>query len=109
LRIYEVSLANLRVWSCEPTSLVLRTYEFHYRDRGGAEADLVLELPGGNVIAVEVKASTSFQAAHFKNLLTLRDRLGHRFLMGVVLNTGSHGYRYADRLIGLPVSALWQL
>ncbi|MFT4187755.1 MAG: ATP-binding protein [Aeromicrobium sp.] len=81
---------------------------FRYRDRAGGEIDVILELAGGAVIAIEVKASTSFSAGHFKHLDALRAKLGDRFLAGVVLNTGTQGYQYADRLYGLPVSALWQ-
>lgn len=82
---------------------------FHYRDRAGGEVDLVIELAGGDVIAVEAKASTSFSGHHFNGLRMLRDRLGDRFVAGIVLNTGTKGYRFADRLYGLPISALWEL
>jgi predicted AAA+ superfamily ATPase len=82
---------------------------FHYRDRAGVEVDLVLELSGGRVIAIEVKAASSFRSAQFTGLRKLRDQLGDRFLAGVVLNTGRHGFRLDDRLYGLPVAALWEL
>jgi len=96
-------LLRQQAWTTAPYDL------YHYRDRAGAEVDLILELEGGQVIAIEVKASTSFQASHFQGLKQLRDRLGERFLLGIVLNTGPTGYRYADRLYGLPVSAVWEL
>ena len=96
-------LLRQRGWSAEEFSL------YHYRDSAGAEVDLVLELADGRVIGIEVKASTSFGGAQFKGLVKLRDALGDRFVAGIVLNTGSSGYRYADRLWGLPVSALWEL
>ncbi|RNI21635.1 ATP-binding protein [Flexivirga caeni] len=82
---------------------------FHYRDRSGDEVDLVLEFDDGSVVGVEVKSAMGFTAKQFRGLSRLRDRLGDRFLAGVVLNTGSTGYRYADRLFGAPVSALWDL
>ncbi|MDR1264563.1 MAG: ATP-binding protein [Propionibacteriaceae bacterium] len=96
-------LLRQRTWSATSFDL------FHYRDRAGAEVDLILELDGGQVIAVEVKAATSFQAAHFKSLKVLRDKLGRRLTAGIVLNTGAAGYRFSDRLYGLPISALWRL
>ncbi len=80
---------------------------FHYRDRDGDEVNIVLELDDGSVVGIEVKSSASFSAAQFKGLSRMRDRLGHRFVAGVVLNSGAGGYRYADRLYGAPVSALW--
>lgn len=96
-------LLRQRAWSARPFDL------FHYRDADGDEVDLVLELDDGGVIGVEVKSSTSFAAKQFSGLAKMRDRLGERFIAGVVLNTGSTGYRYADRLYGVPVSALWEL
>jgi predicted AAA+ superfamily ATPase len=81
---------------------------FHYRDRATEEVDLICELDDGHVVAIEVKAATSFSARHFTGLARLRDRLGERFLAGIVLNTGAAGYRYADRLYGAPISALWE-
>jgi predicted AAA+ superfamily ATPase len=81
---------------------------FHYRERNGDEVDLILEFDDGSVVGIEVKAATSFSAQHFKALGRLRERLGRKFLAGVVLNTGTSGYRYAERLYGAPVSALWE-
>jgi len=96
-------LLRQRTWSsCE--------YDlFHYRDLDGDEVDLVVELYDGTVIAIEVKASMSFTAKQFTGLLRMRDRLGDRFRAGIVLNTGTGGYRYAERLFGAPVSSLWTL
>lgn len=33
-----------------------------------------------------------------------RDKVGERFIAGIVLGTASHGYRL---LVGAPISALW--
>lgn len=96
-------LLKQRTWSDEEFEL------FHYRERSGAEVDLVVELADGRVIGIEVKASTTYKGDHFNGLRHLRDRAGDRFLAGFVLSTADAGYRYADRLYGLPVSALWSL
>jgi predicted AAA+ superfamily ATPase len=82
---------------------------YHYRDRDGLEVDAIAELEGGTIIGIEVKASTTFRGDDFNNLRKLRDRLGHRFQAGIVLNTSQSAYTYADRLFGLPVCALWEL
>lgn len=82
---------------------------FHFRDRNGLEVDLVIELDDGRVFGIEVKAARSFKAEHFAGLRQLADRVGDRFLGGIVLNTSDNGYQYADRLWGLPISALWEL
>lgn len=94
-------LLKQRTWSASDHEL------FHYRDRAGTEVDLVLEYDDGSVLGIEVKAATSYNRAQFSNLATLRDRVGERFIAGIVLGTASHGYRYADRLVGAPISALW--
>lgn len=82
---------------------------FHFRDRDGVEVDLVLELDDGRIIAVEVKASSTYRSEHFAGLRFLKDKLGDRFLAGIVVGMSDTGYQFADRLYGLPAAALWQL
>ena len=96
-----VEILRQRVWSAR------RFDVFHYRDRNGDEVDYVLEFDDGSVIGIEVKAAQSFGRKQFAGLTALRDKLGDRFVAGIVLNTGTKGYRYADRLYGAPISALW--
>ncbi len=38
---------------------------------------------------------------------TLTRQLGERFLAGVVLHTGPHVYRLAERIIAAPIAVLW--
>jgi predicted AAA+ superfamily ATPase len=96
-------LLKQRTWSREEFEL------FHYRERTGVEVDLVIELADGRVIGIEVKASSTYKGDYFNGLRHLRDRVGPRFIGGFVLSTADAGYRYSDRLYGLPVSALWSL
>lgn len=79
----------------------------HFRDRSGVEVDLVVERSGGQVIGIEVKSATSVNEADARGLKFLRDRLGDRFLAGVVLYSGSLTGRLSDRIWASPVSALW--
>lgn len=81
---------------------------FHFRDRDGVEVDLIIELGDGRVVGIEVKASSSYRAEQFAGLRFLRSKLGSRFLAGIVLGMSTTGYRYADQMYGLPVSALWE-
>jgi predicted AAA+ superfamily ATPase len=69
-------------WSATPFKL------FHYRDRQGAEVDIIVETPAG-IIAVEVTSTAAATARHFQHLKALRDRLGDEFLAGIVLTTGT--------------------
>lgn len=95
-------LLKQRTWTTTPFEL------FHYRDRTGTEVDLILEYDDGRVVGIEVKSSSSYSGRQFTGLTTLRDQLGDRFVAGIVLGTGSHGYRFSDRLYGAPISSLWQ-
>lgn len=81
----------------------------HYRDRNGLEVDLVIELTDNRYIAIEVKGSASWSGRHFAALKVLRERLGDRLVAGVVLGTAQAAYPFSERLIGLPVAALWEL
>lgn len=96
-------LLRQNTWS----ELQFRVY--HYRDRNGLEVDLVIELADNRYVAIEVKGSASWSGRQFKSLKVLRDRLGDRLLMGIVLSTARNSYPFSDRLLGLPVSALWEL
>ena len=89
-------------WSKTKASL------FHFRDRGGAEVDAILETMDGRVAAVEVKAGTRVDAADLRGLELLRDRLGDRFVHGVVLFTGTIAQDRGDRLRVLPMRELWR-
>lgn len=80
---------------------------FHVRDRDGREVDLLVELPGGRVAGIEVKASSSPTRRDAKHLMWLRDVLGDRFVCGVVLHTGTAVGDVDDRITVLPISALW--
>lgn len=80
---------------------------YHYRDRDGQEVDCVLETPAGQVVGIEVKASASVEAPDFRHLAMVRDKIRDQFTAGVVFYTGSRSLKFGDRLLALPVSALW--
>ncbi|MGH3851525.1 MAG: DUF4143 domain-containing protein, partial [Pseudonocardiaceae bacterium] len=79
----------------------------HFRDRSGVEVDMIIERSDGTVIAVEVKSATSAGSSDAGGLRFLRDRLGPRFTVGVVLHTGPVTARIGDRIWSVPVSGLW--
>lgn len=80
---------------------------YHFRDREQREVDLVIERLDGTLVAVEVKAAASVYARDLRGLEYLRDRLGDRFIGGVVLYTGANTVPFGDRLSAVPISALW--
>lgn len=79
----------------------------HYRDSRGREVDLLIERPDGRIIAVEIKAGATVRPTDAKWLAWLRDLIGDRFEIGLVLYTGSAPLPVANRIVALPLSYLW--
>ncbi len=80
----------------------------HLRTAGGREEiDLLAEMPGGRVAAIEVKASAAVGRRDARHLVWLRDRLGDRFAAGVVLHTGPDVFELDDRVMAAPISTIW--
>jgi predicted AAA+ superfamily ATPase len=83
---------------------------FHVRDaQGRHEVDLLIELAGGHVIAIEVKATSRPVPSMAANLVWLRDQLGDRFVAGLVLHCGPITARYGDRIAAAPIASIWSM
>lgn len=81
----------------------------HFRDRNGPEVDLLVEdRRTGAVAGVEVKLGASPTVRDARHLALLRDGLGERFTVGIVVHTGAHSLPLGERLWAVPVSALWR-
>lgn len=81
---------------------------FHFRDRDGAEVDVILESGDGRVVGVEVKAGATVRAEDLGGLRLLERRLGPDFAAGIVLCTAPQPRHLGGRLWMLPISSLWQ-
>lgn len=84
----------------------VRVQDFHFR-AGTSEVDIVLEGPASSVVGIEIKHADTVGASDFTGLKELRDKLGDRFIRGVVLYTGQQVIPFGDKLFAVPVSALW--
>ncbi len=85
-----------------------RPRAFHLRDRDGDhEIDVLLEGPGGQIVAIEIKSEAAPDLSSARHLIWLRDRLGDQFTLGVVLHTGPRPFRLADRIVALPICMIW--
>ena len=93
-------LAKQATWTDRPISLA------HYRDRDQREVDVVIGR-GRQVAGIEVKATATPRPGDARHLAYLRDRLGDRFTLGVVLHTGHQHLVLGDRLIAAPIATLW--
>ena len=59
------------------------------------------------MVGFEVKATASPLKTDAWHLVGLRDRLGDRFVAGVLFHTGPRVYILEERIIAAPISALW--
>ena len=81
---------------------------FHYRDKNGDhEVDIVLEGPGGRIVGIEVKASSSAEARDFSGLIKLAKASGKNFVLGVLLHDHDVIVPFGDKMFSAPVSCLW--
>ncbi len=78
----------------------------HFRDKDGAEVDIVVQRGAAAVAGIEVKASGTVRTRDFRGLRKLRGALGKRFVRGVVLYDGEATVPFGDRLHAVPVRRL---
>jgi len=83
---------------------------FHFRDKSGLEADLLVQLRDGRWGAIEVKMGNKQIEEAAENLLKLKDKIDSEkmrepaFLM--VLTGGQYAYRRKDNVLIVPVGCL---
>jgi predicted AAA+ superfamily ATPase len=82
---------------------------FHFRDKDGAEVDVVLERGARELAGVEVKAAATVTAADFRGLRKLRQAAGNRFTAGIVLYDGETRVSFGDDLYAVPIRCLWEM
>lgn len=80
----------------------------HFREKDGAEVDIVLERGAREVAGAEVKASATVTGADFRGLRKLKEACGKRFVAGVVLYDGESVASFGDGLHAVPVRTMWE-
>ncbi len=88
-------------WSMRPPMA------YHFRTAAGREVDIVLEIPGGKVVGIEVKAAASVGRTDFTGLRELAQAAGDDFVRGVVLYLGENVLPAGQNLWAVPISELW--
>jgi len=79
----------------------------HFRTRNGDhEVDLIVEVEGLGVLAVEVKTANTITDADVTHLRWLKGQLGDRVVDTVVINTGRWAYRRPDGVAVVPLALL---
>jgi hypothetical protein len=84
-----------------------KTQMFHYRTQTGNEVDILLEDASGNIVGIEVKSSETVTHGDFKGLYHLKESLGSKFVMGLLLYAGSEKIPFGEKLWAMPISMLW--
>ncbi|MEV6299630.1 ATP-binding protein [Actinoplanes sp. NPDC051861] len=96
-------LARQATWSEQLVDI------FHYRDHNKVEVDVILENRRRQVVAIEVKASSTVRSDDFRGLRRIGERLGDDLIAGIVLYTGTSTLPFGEKMRAVPVSALWQV
>jgi predicted AAA+ superfamily ATPase len=81
---------------------------FHYRDKDGAEVDIVMERGARALAGIEIKASATVTGADFRGLRKLKEASGRRFAAGIVLYDGEACASFGDGMFAVPLRALWE-
>ena len=89
-------------WQTDPLSF------FHFRDRDGAEVDIVIERGTQALAGVEIKTGATVMASDFRALRKLKEAVGRRFAGGVVLYDGEACVRFDEGLYAVPLRLLWE-
>ena len=81
----------------------------HYRDREKREIDFIIEGYHGDLLGIEVKASTTPSLNDFKQLVSFKERIKppHKHFIGIALYTGKHIVSFGDGLWAVPISCLY--
>ena len=80
---------------------------YHSRTVSGEEVDVILEDRAGNVVGIEIKSSETVGPEDFKGLKYLKEKIKDKFIMGIVLYTGSQYMPFDNKLCVLPINSLW--
>jgi predicted AAA+ superfamily ATPase len=96
-------LRKMLVWDAPRVTLL------HFRTQGTHEVDIVLEMPDGRLVGIEVKASATLTGREFSGLRSLAQIAGHKFFRGVVLYTGQEALSFGDSFYALPIPMLWMV
>lgn len=81
---------------------------YHYRDREKREIDLVIENAKGDILGIEVKASSFVDKSSFRHLLWFKENMAKKQkFIGIVLYAGESIVSFGEDLWALPISCIW--
>ena len=71
--------------------------------------DILLEDAAGRLVGLEIKTSSTVVQKDFSGLNALTEDTGRSFVLGIVLYAGNQPISFGERIVALPVSALWRM
>mgnify|MGYP007051653171 CR=1 FL=1 len=84
-----MELKKQQTWS------LISTHMYHYRTRRGEEIDLILESFTGDLLAIEIKASSTFDNRSIHHIQELQKAMPHKTIIGLVLYMGNKALQVA--------------
>ena len=85
----------------------VRPWLLHLRTIRHLSVDFVLESRRGDLVGIQVRANSTLHPDDADGLRFMRDLAGSSFVRGIVLYTGSEVQPLDERIVGVPISALW--
>ena len=104
-----IVIENLDFAEAQLTWSRQRAELFHYRIKDKVEVNAVLENRRGEVVGIEVKASSTVGPDDFRGLRHLAARTGGDFIASVALYTGTQKLPFGPKMRAMPAAALWEI
>ena len=80
---------------------------YHFRDREGAEVDIVIDAGRKGIAGIEVKAAATVGTGDFNGLRKLQRATGDRFAKGIVIYDGEVCAPFGDGMLAVPAGMVW--
>ena len=85
-----------------------RVQMLHFRTSTDQEVDIVLEMPSGEVVGIEIKSGANLNRDAFKGLRILENDLGKKFKRGIVIYTGESCVAFDKNMFAIPINKIWK-
>jgi len=92
----------------QTTWSITRPELYYFRTSNGQEVDIILENRSGEIIGIEIKATTTATINDTKGLTYLQETMGKIFIRGIVLYCGDKYVPFSKNISALPINALWE-
>lgn len=80
----------------------------HFRTSTDHEVDIVLEMPSGEVVGIEIKSGANLNRDAFKGLRVLETDLGKKFKRGIIIYTGENAVAFDKNMFAVPINRIWE-